>query len=1147
MTGPYVLDRVKETSATTGTGTYTLAGAAAGFQAFSAVGDGNTCFYAVENGTDWEVGIGTYTLSGTTLARTTILASSNANAAVNWGAGTKNVFVTAPAGWFGTPLTPGSLLFAKTNGVVGQDNANAFWDDTQDFLGLGTATPAQRMHVANGHIRFDHVAAPAACAAALAGAGAGNVENGTHSYRVTFVTAAGESAPGVAVCVTVADKTTNGQVSLTSIATGTAGVVTSRKVYRSKAGGSIHYLLTTIADNITTTFVDNVADASLGLKTGAQPTTAGKIFGSSSTSSIVLASADSTPVVTGPFRDRGGAVRNVKGYGAVAGTTLKSNGSMTAASATLTSTGFAAADVGKSVSVSWAGTNQIANPTVAATVVVTGGGSTGGILAAGDYRVKYTWTTRWGETTGGTSESTVFTVVYGNIPRVTIPALPTNAIAANIYLTPVGGTTNTEVQYAFGCTATTYDLALTERSDGEVVPTTNRTAGPLNSVIKTFTNSTTVVLADAATTTVSSADAMWGWDDTDAIQEAIDGGTGFVTVPQGNYIISQLRLKHGVWLRGTGNASVLYQLGGFNGHMIIADDNTVELAGVTEIKLHGKKLFQTTVNDGIHIEETGLVGDAGHTIYRVRIEQCGGNGIYIGDDVRGCLVFGNYCLYNDEVNLFIDSASDNLIIGNIGGHSGLEGCKIDGNNNNFLSNKMFWSGQKTTALGYAFHVTSSANNNELTGCTGQDSQSHDLYLNGCDRTAVGNFIFDNSRQDAARLNNCTDCAVQGTSLSFVRNQRTSILNLVGGATRNFVRIAFDAGAVATGNQYVQGTVTGNDVHVGPDGGYQAPTFPTTRTWTVVAATDVITTSSAHGLNVNEPVYVTNSGGALPVSTPQIAINTLYYVKTTPAATTLTLSATPGGATIDFTGTGTGTHTMQLPLQPNPYNGIIQAMTLTGDMPIALPQKSHQGQRLAFQLTQDATGGRKTGFSSAYSILEFLPRTSASRLNIIEYTYNGTTWVQTGGFFSANQTSRLPADATTTSTTLVDVADASSNKLQFQIGDSEVWSFEFCLRIGVNTGTAGMRLALTVPAGATFMAVEVNTLTGPTAFTSSVITASATAGVISNTVATQAGSSRITGTIANGATDGFVTLQFLKVTSNTATVAANSYLNARRIS
>lgn len=91
-------DRVKETTSTTGTGTLTLAGVATGYQSFSAVGNGNTTYYCCAGATEWEVGLGTYTSAGTTLSRTTILASSNGGAAVNFSAGTKEVFVVYPAG-----------------------------------------------------------------------------------------------------------------------------------------------------------------------------------------------------------------------------------------------------------------------------------------------------------------------------------------------------------------------------------------------------------------------------------------------------------------------------------------------------------------------------------------------------------------------------------------------------------------------------------------------------------------------------------------------------------------------------------------------------------------------------------------------------------------------------------------------------------------------------------------------------------------------------------------------------------------------------------------------------------------------------------------------------------------------------------------
>lgn len=94
-----VKDRVKSSTTTTGTGTITLGAAAIGFQAFSVIGDGNTTYYTITdtiNGT-WEVGIGTYTASGTTLSRSTVLDSSNSGSLVNFAAGSKDVFVAYPA------------------------------------------------------------------------------------------------------------------------------------------------------------------------------------------------------------------------------------------------------------------------------------------------------------------------------------------------------------------------------------------------------------------------------------------------------------------------------------------------------------------------------------------------------------------------------------------------------------------------------------------------------------------------------------------------------------------------------------------------------------------------------------------------------------------------------------------------------------------------------------------------------------------------------------------------------------------------------------------------------------------------------------------------------------------------------------------
>lgn len=91
-----IADRVRETSTTTGTGTLTLDGAVTGFRTFgSAIGSSNTCYYTITLGADYEIGLGT--VGSGTLARTTVLKSSNSNNAVNFGAGTKDVFVTYAA------------------------------------------------------------------------------------------------------------------------------------------------------------------------------------------------------------------------------------------------------------------------------------------------------------------------------------------------------------------------------------------------------------------------------------------------------------------------------------------------------------------------------------------------------------------------------------------------------------------------------------------------------------------------------------------------------------------------------------------------------------------------------------------------------------------------------------------------------------------------------------------------------------------------------------------------------------------------------------------------------------------------------------------------------------------------------------------
>jgi len=118
-------DRVKETTTTTGTGMVTLLGASTGFQSFAVIGNANTTYYTIasQTGNQWEVGVGTYGSSGTTLSRTTVLSNSAGTqpSALDFAAGTKDVFVTYPAGYAVAATnvgTSGQVLVSNGTGVA---------------------------------------------------------------------------------------------------------------------------------------------------------------------------------------------------------------------------------------------------------------------------------------------------------------------------------------------------------------------------------------------------------------------------------------------------------------------------------------------------------------------------------------------------------------------------------------------------------------------------------------------------------------------------------------------------------------------------------------------------------------------------------------------------------------------------------------------------------------------------------------------------------------------------------------------------------------------------------------------------------------------------------------------------------------------
>jgi len=233
-----VKDRVKETTTTTGTGTLTLLGAATGFQAFSVIGDGNTTYYTITNGTDWEVGIGTYTSSGTTLSRDTILESSNSGNAVNWGAGTKDVFVTYPAersvytDGAGTAITPAT---ASVLGVASGGTGASTLTANNVLLGNGTSAVQFVAPGSSGNVLTSNGTTWTSAAAAAFDSGTlmlfqqttaptGWTKQTTHNNKALRVVSGTASSGGsVAFTTAFASQTPSGTVSVT-VTAGTLAV-----------------------------------------------------------------------------------------------------------------------------------------------------------------------------------------------------------------------------------------------------------------------------------------------------------------------------------------------------------------------------------------------------------------------------------------------------------------------------------------------------------------------------------------------------------------------------------------------------------------------------------------------------------------------------------------------------------------------------------------------------------------------------------------------------------------------------------------------------------------------------------------------------------------------------------------------------------
>lgn len=134
-----VADRVQETAAPIATATYLLSGAKTGFQSFGSVmANSDTTYYAVTDGTDWEVGLGQYSTSGPVLTGLTVLSSSNAGAAVVWTSASVDIFLSYAAS---------KSVYLDAYGNLSVDGTTLFVDATNDRVGIGTNTPAVKEEI----------------------------------------------------------------------------------------------------------------------------------------------------------------------------------------------------------------------------------------------------------------------------------------------------------------------------------------------------------------------------------------------------------------------------------------------------------------------------------------------------------------------------------------------------------------------------------------------------------------------------------------------------------------------------------------------------------------------------------------------------------------------------------------------------------------------------------------------------------------------------------------------------------------------------------------------------------------------------------------------------------------------------------------
>jgi len=187
-----LLDRVQQTGTANTTVSFTLVGSVTGFQSFSVIGNTNTTYYsAFDASGNWEVGIGTYSTTGPTLTRTTILSSSNSGSAVTF-SGTVNIFVTYPAGKSVNQDASGNVTFSKPLVLSGATSGSTTLQSTD------ATTPTITLPATTGTLALTSSVLPGAQAQVFTASGTFTIPTGVTAIKVTVVGAGGGGAGATA-------------------------------------------------------------------------------------------------------------------------------------------------------------------------------------------------------------------------------------------------------------------------------------------------------------------------------------------------------------------------------------------------------------------------------------------------------------------------------------------------------------------------------------------------------------------------------------------------------------------------------------------------------------------------------------------------------------------------------------------------------------------------------------------------------------------------------------------------------------------------------------------------------------------------------------------------------------------------------------